>query len=255
MSLWLQLAIVCPLVFLAGFADSISGGGGVISVTAMLLSGLPVHMAYGTNKFVMSFGSITAAYKYIRSGNIKLKPMLFSCVFALIGGALGAKLVLLLDEIYVKYILMVLLPLAAVFMFINRNFGSEDLSDTLSPVKVYVWSSVIGLLCGCYDGFFGPGTGVFLTLLFTAVLKFSLLTASGNARVINAASNVAALATYIINGKVFFAIALPAVVFCILGNYIGASLAVKNGARIIKPIAVAVMLLLLVKIAIELFSL
>lgn len=232
----LTLLIVCPLVFVAGIVDSIAGGGGIITLPAYLFAGLPVHLAYGTNKFGSSFGSLIATVKYARSGCIEYKSAACSVVGALIGSWCGAQLVVYLDEIYLKYSLLVILPIVAVFLLFNRNFGAAKPEPRLKGTKLYLVAATIGLVIGAYDGFFGPGTGTFLTLAFTGVLGFSLLNASGNARVVNLASNLAALTAYIINAKVIYAVGIPAAICAIGGNYLGARLAVKKGEKFIRPI-------------------
>ncbi|MDO5111049.1 MAG: TSUP family transporter [Clostridia bacterium] len=247
--LWKQLLIVCPMVFLAGFADSVAGGGGIISIPAYLFAGLPVHMAYGTNKFAMSLGTAVSAVKYYRSGNVRVQSVLFAVLGALVGSNLGAQLALRFSERYLQLILMFLLPAVALFLFLNKGFGKEDVErPAVSKWREYVLSALIGLVVGAYDGFFGPGAGTFYTLLFVSLLHYSLITASGNARVVNLASNIGALAAFIVGGKVMFSVAVPAALCAVLGNYLGASLAIKNGAKFIRPIMVIVIALLIVKI-------
>ncbi|OQA13264.1 MAG: hypothetical protein BWY62_01396 [Firmicutes bacterium ADurb.Bin356] len=244
-----KLIIVCPMLFLAGFADSIAGGGGVISLPAFVFAGLPLHMAYGTNKFSMSLGTSVSAYKYYKAGHLRLGAALFAVGGALIGAGIGASLALLVSEKYLSYILMVLLPVAAVFIMANRRFGESETTREISKRKEYALSSLVGLFVGAYDGFFGPGAGMFYTLLFASLLGYSLLSASANARVVNLASNVGALFAFVSGGKVLYAIGIPAAACTILGNYLGARLAIKNGARFIRPVMVAVIVLLILKLA------
>ncbi len=252
-SISMQLLLVCPLVFLAGFADSIAGGGGIISIPAYLFAGLPIHVAYGTNKFAMSLGTTISAVKYYRSGHVKLKSAAFAVVGALVGANLGARLVMTISERYLQLILMVLLPLVAVFLMMNKGFGSETEADKALPkASEYALCALIGLLVGAYDGFFGPGAGTFYMLLFVSLLRYSLLVSSGNARVVNLASNIGALTAYIAGGKVLYAIGIPAALCAIAGNYLGASLAIKNGAKFIRPVMAVVIVLLMVKIVTDL---
>lgn len=244
----LMLAIICPLVFCAGFVDAVAGGGGLISLPAYIFAGVPIHVAYGTNKFANCTGTFVACMKFLKSGNIKIKSGLLSALGALIGSWFGTQLVLILDEKYLKYCLMIILPIVAVFLLFNRNFGSNNKSKDISDKKVNLLSFIIGLVIGAYDGFFGPGTGTFLVLAFTSLLGFNLITASGNAKIVNLASNFAALIAYIINGKVWLSIGIPAAICAVLGNYIGAHMAIKNGARVIKPIILLVVFMLLGKV-------
>lgn len=244
----IMLAIVCPLVFCAGFVDAVAGGGGLISLPAYIFAGVPIHIAYGTNKFANCTGTFVACVKFFKSGNIRIKSAVLSAAGALIGSWFGTQLVLVLDEKYLKYCLMIILPVVAVFLLFNRNFGSSDEVKKLSNKKLYVLSFIIGMVIGAYDGFFGPGTGTFLVLSFTSILGFDLITASGNAKIVNLASNFAALIAYMINGKILFSIGIPAAICAILGNYIGAHMAIKSGVKVIKPIILVVVVMLLGKV-------
>lgn len=248
-----KLLIVCPLVFIAGLADSIAGGGGIISVPAYLFAGIPIHTAYGTNKFAMSLGTTISAGKYIKSGNYSLKSALFAASGAIIGSITGARLALITSEKILQTVLIILLPIAALVIFLNRGFGKDDAIPTKSGLKLYIISLLIGLIVGCYDGFFGPGAGTFYVILFVLTINYPMRTASGNAKIVNLASNIGALATYLINVKVDFYVGIPAAVCAILGNFIGASLAIKNGSKLIRPIVAVVLILLLIKILTDVF--
>lgn len=247
----IMLLIICPLVFCAGFIDAVAGGGGIISLPAYIFAGVPIHIAYGTNKFANCIGTCTASIKFFKSGNIKLKPALLSAFGALIGSWFGAQLVLLLDEKYLKYSLMMILPIVAVFLLFNRQFGSQDDIREIPKNKIYILSIIIGLIIGAYDGFFGPGTGTFLVLAFTSFLGFNLITASGNAKIVNLSSNFAALIAYALNGKVLFTVGIPAAACAIAGNYLGAYFAIKGGSKIIKPIILVVVAMLFFKVIID----
>ena len=246
------LLIVCPLVFLAGFVDSVAGGGGLISIPAYVFAGLPMHFAYGTNKFAAATGTCVSSFTYFKSGNVHLKTALFSGAGALVGAWLGSQLAMILKEEVLRYCLMIILPLAAIFILFNRKFGENE--DGHEEVKhLYPKALLIGFGLGAYDGFFGPGTGTFLIILFCLVLKLPLITSSGNAKLTNLASNVASAIAYMSGGKVLYWLAVPAALSMIAGNYLGAHLAIKNGAKFIKPIIVLVIVLLLFKIVTEMF--
>lgn len=247
------LIIICPLIFCAGFVDAVAGGGGLISLPAYVFAGIPMHVAYGTNKFANCIGTSVASAKFFKSGNVKIKPALLSAAGALVGSALGAQLVLLLDEKYLKYCLIVILPIVAIYLLFNRNFGSDDQVRELPAKKLYPLTVAIGLIIGAYDGFFGPGTGTFLVIAFTTLCGFNMITASGNAKVVNLASNLSAVIVYLMNGKVAFAIGIPAAVCAVAGNYLGAHLAIKNGSKVIKPIIVIVIAMLFIKVIYGLF--
>lgn len=250
---WQTLLIVCPLVFLSGFVDAVAGGGGLISIPAYIFAGLPVINAYGTNKFSAALGSSVSSFKYFKSGHVHLKTALCSGMGAIVGAWLGSQLAMVMDEQVLRYCLMVVLPLAAIFILCNRKFGENE--DFHHRVKaLYPKALGIGLVLGAYDGFFGPGTGTFLIILFCLVLGLPLITASGNAKVTNLASNIGSVVAYLVGGKVLFWLAIPAACCTIAGNYLGAHLAIKNGAKFIKPIIVVVIVLLLIKIITEMFG-
>lgn len=231
-----SLLIVCPLVFLAGFVDSVAGGGGLISLPAYLAAGLPIHVAYGTNKLSSCCGTVVATAKYAKSGYISWKPSLVAGGAALVGSYLGAKLVLILSEKVLHWTLLCVLPVVAVFLIFNRGFGKEENNRTLPTGVLLALAAVIGLVIGAYDGFFGPGTGTFLVIAFTAVLGWNLTTATGGAKVVNLCSNLAALVAYAQGGSILLAVGIPAAVCNIAGNYLGSWLAVKKGAPFIRPV-------------------
>jgi len=153
------------------------------------------------------------------------------------------------DEI-LRYMLMVMIPIVAIVVLTKKGFGKENRTDTLKQSTIILGAAGAALTIGFYDGFFGPGTGTFLILIFTALLRFDLVMANGNAKIINLSSNLGSLVTFLIGGHVVFQLAIPAAIFGILGNVIGSSLAIKIGSKIIKPILVGVLALLLINIII-----
>ena len=235
---WTTLLIVCPLVFLSGLVDAVAGGGGLISLPAYLLAGLPPHAATATNKCGSVFGTgLSAAV---------------SAATALLGSVLGARLCLLVPDTFLHYFLVAALPVLAVFLLFKRDFGLENKADALSGPLLMLLSGLIGLVLGLYDGFFGPGAGTFVILAFTALCRFDLVTASGNAKVVNFCSNLAAFVTFALAGEIVWALGVPAAVCGLLGHYTGSGLALKKGAKAIRPMFFVVLGLLLCKTALEL---
>lgn len=247
-----MLAIVCPLIFLAGLVDAVAGGGGLISLPAYLVAGLPPHYASATNKCGSVFGTAVSTFRFLRRGRYHRRAAAVSAVTALAGSALGSRLNLFLSERALHYVLIGLLPVIALFLLFHRDFGAESRVDKLSPGAVGALAGGIGLLLGAYDGFFGPGAGTFMILAFTGLCGFDLVTASGNAKVVNLCSNLAAFVSFALAGKVVWALGLPAAVCSIGGHYVGASLALKKGAKVIRPMFFVVLCLLLVKIVADL---
>jgi len=245
---YMPYLIVCPFVFLAGLIDSVAGGGGLISLPAYLAAGLPPHMALGTNKFSSTFGTAVSSARFFLNRKADLKTAAMSIIFALIGSALGARTVLLVDPDFLKYALLAVIPVIAVFVLKKKDFGEENRMNQLSAIKVHAYSTVIGLLIGFYDGFFGPGTGTFLVFLYTGLLRCDLITASGNAKFVNLASNVAAMVMFLLNGEVFFSLGIPAALCGIAGNFVGSGLALKKGAKVIRPMFIVALTLLIVYI-------
>ncbi|MGB9615441.1 MAG: TSUP family transporter [Fervidobacterium sp.] len=241
--------ILFPLIFLAGFVDSIAGGGGLISLPAYLFIGLPGHYALGTNKLSSTIGTVFSTFRYAKGRAIVYSVGLPSVVGSLLGSYLGAKLALHISSERLKLILTLLIPLAAVFVFLGRVREKKNNNNvTLYNIKTYVISFLIGLSVGTYDGFFGPGTGTFLIILYVSILSLNHVCASGTAKIVNLASNIGALITFIVGGKVLYSLGLPAALFGILGNWLGSGLALKKGSKVIKPIILAVLVILFVKI-------
>lgn len=249
------LLIVCPLVFLAGFVDSVAGGGGIISLPAYLMAGLPAHLAAGTNKVVNGCGTLTATARYLQNGKVRVRAAVSAALGALLGSALGARLALMIPEATLKTVMLVALPCVAVFLVVRRDFGRDDATPDLEPRRETVVSALIGLFIGCYDGLIGPGTGTFMILCFTAFLSMDLLTASGCSKAANLASNVGSAVVWIAHGSVLWKLAAPAIVCNILGAQLGARYALRGGSKKIRGMMFVVLGLLFVKMAYDLLAL
>ena len=244
-TVWTYL-IVCPLVFLAGFVDSVAGGGGVISLPAYLLAGIPVKLAMGTNKLANGCGTATSVFKYAKSGKIVWDCALPAGFGCLLGAACGSSLAVNLPDNVLEIIILAALPLAAVILMLIRRKTDED-EKTLPRAKTVLYSLLIGLVLGVYDGLIGPGTGTFLTIAFSVILGFGLLKSSGCARTANLASNIASLVVYLLNGSVLFSVGIPAICCSMLGNYLGARYAIRGGSKKIRLVMFFVLGLLFVK--------
>ena len=240
---------VCPLVFLAGLVDSIAGGGGIVSMIAYLVAGVPMHFALGTNKFSSSVGTVFSTGRYLKNGYFSKKLVIPMVIAALIGSFIGSNLTILTDEKYLKYMLVIILPIVAFVVLKKKKFIDHDKIDISYKRQLFI-SLAIAFLFGGYDGFYGPGTGTFMIIAFTGIAKINVMEANGNTKCANLASNIAALITFIINGKVYFVLGIVAAIFSILGHYIGSGLVIKNGAKIVRPIIIVVLIMLFVKVII-----
>ena len=186
MSLLEMLLVVCPLVFFASFVDAIAGGGGLISLPAYLLTGMPAHMAIGSNKLSAAVGTAIATGRFLKEGSLHLQIALRTAVFAFVGSCIGAQLALHISDYYLRVVMMVILPCVAVFVLFNRQqMDKESRFEHFSRSRIFLGMMATGLLIGMYDGFFGPGTGTFLILAFTTVLGFDLKRACGNTKIVN----------------------------------------------------------------------
>ena len=245
-----MVLIVVAGVFLAGFMDGIAGGGGIISVPAYLLAGLPAHLALGTNKLSSCVGTAVSAGRFVRSGYVDWKLALPSILLAMLGASLGTRLQLMVDERVLQVLLLAVLPLVALVVLRQRSLPEERGDIATGRQRVIVYSAA--LVIGAYDGFYGPGTGTFLVLILCTLGKLDVRTASGNVKIMNLSSNIGALVTSLLSGKVFLALGLIAGLASIAGHWLGSGLAIKDGSKIVKPAILVVLSLLAVKVIAEL---
>ena len=249
--LWVVL-LICAGVFLAAFMDAIAGGGGIISLPTYLIafSGLPTYYALGTNKLSSGLGTIFSAARFLRGGFVIWRLAGPAVVMALLGSMGGTWLQLRTPDVVLKYLLLAVLPVVAVVILRGREWPDQpgDIDPRLQAL--IVWGSA--LVIGAYDGYYGPGTGTFLMILFIRLGKLDTLHAAGVAKMINLASNLGSLATALLAGRVFIQVGLIAAVASMLGHYLGAGLAIKNGSRLVRPVVTVVLLLLALKVGSEL---
>ena len=250
----LHFLIVCPLIGIAGYIDSIAGGGGLISLPAYLISGLPVHTCIATNKLSSSMGTAVATAKYARSGYIDWHLGVFCAAASLAGAALGANIALLISDSLFRMLMLIILPLTALYVFKKKNLFSGEDRKELSFLHTVILSSIIAFALGLYDGFYGPGTGTFLILLLTRFAHMELHRANGITKVINLSSNVSSLSVYLLNGQVLMPLGLCAGAFSILGNYLGSRCFTSKGAAIARPIILLVLLVFFARTALEMMG-
>lgn len=241
-----MVLIVVIGVFLGSLMDGIAGGGGIITVPTYLLAGLPTHLALGTNKLSAGIGSVVSAGRFVKSGYVDWRLGIPSVVLALIGSHLGTRMQLLVPELYLQWLLLVVLPVVAFITLKQKNLPEEPGEIDPKPQMVIVY--LASLVIGAYDGFYGPGTGTFLLLVYCRMAKMDVRTAGGNVKLVNLASNLGSLFTSLMAGKVFMVLGLIGAVAALAGHYVGSGLAIKNGSKIIKPTIIVVLILLAVKV-------
>lgn len=229
------LLILVAAGFLAGFVDSIAGGGGLIALPAMLLSGVPPLTALATNKIQGLFGAATAAYTYALGGHVDLRTQIVPASISFIASIFGALLVSILPTDFIRLFLPILLIGVALFFAFQRGLNDEDRERRLSPL---VFSASMVPLIAAYDGLLGPGTGSFFMLAFVSLAGYGILKATAHTKLLNCASNAGALLAFAVVATPWWMTGLAMGVAQIFGARLGASLAQKIGARLIKPLLV-----------------
>ena len=243
--------IILPLVFLAGFVDSIAGGGGLISLPAYMIAGLPAQNAIATNKLSAGMGICVSTFRLSKAGQIPWKKVWIYMLCAMAGSAGGAQLALLVPDQIFKIFMLLVLPLIAVYLLIFKPTEKER--EPWPEKKTTLLASCIALGLGVYDGFYGPGTGTFLILLLTGVAHYRLGESNGITKAINLSSNISALTIYLLNGRALLLLGLSAGLFNMAGNYIGITYFSKKGSKIVLPLMILVLSIFFLRIVIELF--
>ncbi len=220
--------------FFAGTVDAIAGGGGLITLPALLAAGLPPHIALGTNKGQSVWGSCAALIAFWRAGRVDRKQAAIAFPLGLIGAGLGAGLVLLVDRDALRPIVIAMLIGASVLLLIKKPSREEDDIPPEKRARYLLLAATLAFVIGGYDGFFGPGTGTFLIVGFVALCGKSLTRATADAKVVNFASNLASVVAFGLAGTVAWAVAIPMAGGQLIGGIVGARLAIKGGAKLIR---------------------
>ena len=249
-----HLVVLAFAALFAGFIDSVVGGGGLIQVPAMfsiLPRELPATL-FGTNKIASIFGTANAAWRYMRRVNMPWRTTLPAAAAALVFSYLGAMSVAWLPRDLLRPLILVLLIVAAAYTFWRKEFGitHEPLHDGR---KELVYALLVGAVVGFYDGFFGPGMGSFLILLFIRFFGFDFLHASAAAKIVNVATNLAAIAYFVPNGYYIGIAALVMAVSNVLGSFVGTHLALRHGSAFVRKAFLVVVCALIVKFAWDTF--
>lgn len=240
--------IALPACFLGGLLNAISGGGGFITVPALLLAGLPAHYALSTDKIQSFFGMATASFRFIKSGLIHWKVILPAIPAALVGSACGTSLVVLVDAELLSWLIMIILPIVA-YITLSKHFkrvATEN--DDPITTKQRVLCVVAAFAIGAYDGFYGPGSGTFLTIAFAFATSMGIIRANAHSKLLNLTTNIGAIVVFALNGKVLLVLAIACGIANMIGSWIGAGLVMKKGINIAKPCILIALGLLAVKL-------
>ena len=231
--------------FFAGFVDSIAGGGGLITIPVLLIVGIPPLESIATNKLQGQFGALSATIAYARRGHVKLRTQLPMAAMALVGGAVGASLASLVPSAWLAGAIPFLLIAIAIFFAIKPNLNDTDSHRRVTP---FVFGLTAVPLVGLYDGVFGPGAGSFYMLGFVLLAGFGMLKATAHTKLINLGSNFGSFLVFAATGSILWKLGLLMGVGQFLGAQVGSRLAMKNGARLIKPLLVISCLALALKL-------
>lgn len=248
----IKLLILCPTGFLAALVDSIAGGGGLISVPAYLLAGVPPHLTLGTNKFSSTAASFTSSLKFARSGKVNFEILKYLAPLTLIGAALGVTSVLQIDQSFLYTLVLVLILAVGIYSFFSKSIGMEDKYKGISK-KTIIFGMLLALSLGFYDGFFGPGTGSFLIFGLISIFGFDFVKASGNAKFLNFISNITSLLLFALHGQINYLLGIPVAIFMIFGARLGTVLALNRGSKLIKPIFITMSLGVACKMLYQMF--
>jgi hypothetical protein len=243
---------IAPLLFgialLAGLVDAIAGGGGLITVPALLWVGLAPVQALATNKAQGVFGTLAATMHFVREGAIDLRAAAFAVLLTFIGAGAGAAAVqLIAAPVLARMVPLLLIGFALYFLF------SPRVSDIDSHRRIgdSAFAALVGAGVGFYDGFFGPGTGTFFAIGYVALLGYNLRRATAHAKLLNFTSNLAAFLFFIAGGQIVWGIALAMAAGQLAGGWLGAHLVLRHGARLIRPVLVTISLAVSLKLLMD----
>jgi uncharacterized membrane protein YfcA len=246
-----QLPILFVTGVVAGFVDSIAGGGGLITIPVLMNAGLPPVDALGTNKLQATFGSGSASFHYAAGGAVNLRECVFGFAVSCLSAVLGAGLVRQLDPAFLRRAIPLLLIAVAVYFVCRPALGQSDLRPRMRPWSFHL---LFGSVIGFYDGFFGPGTGTFWTMAYMLALGFNMTRATAHTKVMNFASNLSALALFLAAGNVVFSAGLTMGVGQWLGARLGSRMVLAKGARFIRPIFLTVVFALTAKLLFDAYG-
>lgn len=250
----LTILILVFFSFLAGFIDSVVGGGGLIQLPALLINlpNTPLLSLFGSNKIGSLAGTSVAAVSYSRRVKFNFKLLLTISFFAFVSAYLGAKIIGFINVNTLKPLILVILIAIAIFTFLKKDLGSVH-TKNLSLKKQLIYGSLIGIVVGFYDGFFGPGTGSFFVLGFVVILGFPFLQASAYTKIVNCMTNISALIVFIRAGNYILEIAILLAVCNMSGNFIGSRLAIKKGNGFIRIIFLVIVMLMIARYGWDIF--
>lgn len=249
-----DLWYLVPLLFVAGLLDGIAGGGGIIALPAYLLTGMPVHSAYACNKLQSGLGTFCSCLKYIKEKYADIKVALIAVPTTMAASFLATRLVMSIAAETVKIIIAVCIPIAVIMMFLKRKMTAGTVTSHKMTARTVLLSLLAGTLLGAYDALFGPGGGTIAMILFSLLMNYDLRVGNGNGKLIIVVSNLTAMVNYIVGGYMIWHVAIPCALANMVGSYLGATIVVKKGEKIIFPAMMAVLAVLIVQTVLGFFA-
>jgi uncharacterized protein len=241
---WWQIGLLFITGLVAGFVDTLAGGGGLLTLPVLLTICPDPKVALGTNKLQASFGSTSAAFHFARAGALNLRDCVRACALTFLGSLGGSICVQQFDSHLLKQFVPVLLLVVALFVWLRPQLGEWDIHPRISRIK---FDFVFALGIGFYDGLFGPGTGTFLALAYMLGLGFNLAKATAHAKALNCASNIAALIVFLVAKKVWFVAGIAMGCGQWLGARLGSRMVIKRGTKFIRPVFLTMVVLITLK--------
>ncbi|NIF27840.1 TSUP family transporter [Pantoea sp. Tr-811] len=239
------LLILATIALLAGFFDAIAGGGGLLTLPALLVAGIDPLASMATNKLQASSATVSAVWAFARKGMIRWRTDWPMATLSYAGGVAGALSISLLDRAILEVAAPVLLIAVAAYFALSPKLGEAERRQRVSTL---CFTLMVAPLIGFYDGLFGPGTGSFFMVAFTLLLGRQLMQAICSSKLLNAACNLGALTVFVFAGAIIWPLALAMAVCAIVGAQLGACCALLFGPRLIKPLLITVCSLMALKL-------
>lgn len=237
---YILLIFLVFMGFLASFVDAVAGGGGLISLPALIYTGMPMVFVFGTNKLQSSIGTSMAVRSYYKAGYINFQTVYRGLIFGLIGAISGAVAVNFISNKFMSFIVPFLMLGVFLFNIFNKKLGIKPGKKRMSEIYFF---SLFGFILGFYDAFFGPGTGNFWIIAIVFFLGYTFLNASGYAKVLNLKSNIFSLIVFLYYGKVNFIFGFAMAIGAILGGKTGAKFVILKGSSVVRPFFMLVVLI------------
>ena len=250
----LDLTYLIPLLLIAGVLDGIAGGGGLIALPAYLLTGMPYQNAYACNKIQSGLGTSSSCAKFIKDKYVDFKIVLCALPTTMLACTVGKYCIEGIDDSLIKIVICCCMPIPVALMFLRRKLSSGVVMRHALSTKMVLYSMLAGAILGAYDGFFGPGGGTIAIMLFSMLFSYDLRVGNGNGKFLIVVSNLTVTIQNIFGGAMIWHVAIPCSLANMVGSYIGASLVIKKGEKLVFPAMVIAIGLLVVQTVLALFG-